>query len=136
MRIAIRFEGAHGPVAFECTQRDYPASFEVPPLVRKHARRLGAPPAGALEPVAFLNYEVGRAEDLLAVNAGDAKVVCAKLRDGGGPPVAPGGGVLLGTPMVAPEPPRRQGCQEQQRRPPVGAAGVLVLLGDLGVLAV
>ena len=85
MRIAIRFEGPNGPVAFECARRDYPASFEVPAIIRKHARRLGAPPAGALEPVAFLNYEVGRPEDLLAVKAGDAQVVCAKLRDGGTP---------------------------------------------------
>ncbi len=88
MRIAIRFEGADGPVAFECARRDYPATFEVPGIIRKHARRLGAPPAGALEPVAFLNHEVGRPEDLLAVNAGDARVVCAKLRDGGTSTVA------------------------------------------------
>lgn len=101
MQIAIRFEGAEGPVVFECARRDYPASFEVPPLIHKHARRLRARPISALEPVAFLNYEVGRPEDLLAVNAGDAKVVCAKLREGEGPAAAAGGGVLLGTPKVA-----------------------------------
>jgi len=94
MRIAIRFEGAEGPVAFECARRDYPASFEVPSLVREHARRLGVRPAGALEPVAFLHYEVRRPEDLLAVNAGDAKVLCAKLREGIDPAAPPSGGLL------------------------------------------
>ena len=99
MRIAIRFEGVKGPVAFECARRDYPASFEVPAIIRKHVRRLRAAPADALEPVAFLNYEVGRPEDLLAVNAGDAKVVCAKLRERDGPS-APSSGGLLGIPKV------------------------------------
>ena len=98
MRIAIRFEGVHGPVAFECTRRDYPATFEVPAIIRKHARRLGAAPAGALEPVACLNYEVARPEDLLAVNAGDAKVLCAKLREGDMPSAPSGSGALLGIP--------------------------------------
>ncbi len=99
MRIAIRFEGANGPVVFECARRDYPASFEVPAIIRKHAGRLGAPPAGALEPVAFLSYEVGRPEDLLAVKAEDAKVVCAKLREDENP-AAPSSGRLLGIPKV------------------------------------
>ncbi len=99
MRIAIRFEGPNGPVVFECARRDYPASFEVPGIIRTHARRLGAPPAGALEPVAFLNYEVGRPEDLLAVSAGDAQVVCAKLREREDP-AAPSSGGLLGIPKV------------------------------------
>ena len=99
MRIAIRFDGAGGPVAFECSRRDYPASFEVPPLVREHARSLGIRPAGALEPVAFLHYEVRRPEELLAVNAGEARVLCAKLREREGPP-APSSGDLLGIPKV------------------------------------
>ena len=94
MRIAIRFEGVQGPVAFECTRRDYPATFEVPAIIRKHARRLGAAPAGALEPVTFLNYEVARLEDLLAVNAGDAKVVCAKLCEREAPSTPSSGGLL------------------------------------------
>lgn len=99
MRIAIRFEGADGPVAFECARRDYPASFEVPPLVREHARRLGVRPVGALEPVAFLHYEVRGPEDLLAVNAGDAKVLCAKLGEGEAS-AAPSSGGLLNIPKV------------------------------------
>lgn len=99
MRIAIRFEGPNGPVVFECARRDYPATFEVPAIIRKHARRLGAAPAGALEPVAFLNYEVARPEDLLAVNAGDAKAVCAKVREREGPS-APSSGGLLEIPKV------------------------------------
>ena len=101
MRIAIRFEGADGPVVFECTRRDYPASFEVPPLIRQHARRLGARPVGELEPVAFVNDEVERPEDLLAVDAGGARVVCAKLREGKAAPAAKGGGIPLGMPKLA-----------------------------------
>ena len=99
MRIAIRFQGPDGPVVFECTRRDYPASFEVPPLVRKHARRLGIQPDGDLTRVAFLNYEVGNPDDLLAVDAGDAEVVCAKLREGA-PGAPPRGGVPLGMPKA------------------------------------
>jgi hypothetical protein len=86
-------------VTFECARRDYPASFEVPPLVREHARRLGVRPAGALEPVAFLHREVRRPEDLLAVDAGHARVLCAKLREREDP-AAPSGGGLLGIPKV------------------------------------
>ena len=100
MRIAIRFEGADGPVVFACTRRDYPASFEVSRIIQKHARRLGARPAGELTPVTFLNYEVGRPEDLLAVDAGQANVLCAKLRDGDMPSAPSGGGALLGIPKV------------------------------------
>ena len=102
MRIAIRFPGPDGPAVFECERRDYPASFEVAPLVQRHARRLGVRPAGSLEPVAFLHYEVARPEDLLQVDAGPAPVVCAKIGPDGGPPAAaPGGGV----PLVLPKPP-------------------------------
>ena len=97
MRIAIRFQGAEGPVVFACTRRDYPASFEVPAIIRKHARRLGLAPAGELHPVAFLNREVERPEDLLAIQASEARVLCAKLRDGG-PATAPDGGIPLGIP--------------------------------------
>ena len=100
MRIAIRFQGPSGPTAFECERKDYPASFEVPALIQKHARRLGVQPAGALEPVAFLNYEVGKAEELLRVDAGAATVVCAKIGSNNGQPRAPAGGVLLGIPTV------------------------------------
>ena len=79
MRIAIRFEGPNGPVVFECTRRDYPASFELPAIIRKHMRRLGTTPVGDLQPVMFLNKEVRRPEDLLGLDAGNAKVVCAKV---------------------------------------------------------
>ncbi len=99
MRIAIRFEGPAGPVVFECARRDYPASFEVPPIIRKQARRLGAPPAGDLEPVLFLNREVQRPEDLLAVDAGKATVVCAKIGEGKTPPM-PDAGVVIGMPRA------------------------------------
>ncbi len=101
MRIAIRFEGASGPVVFECQRRDYPASFEIPAIIRKHAGRLKAPPAGELSPVTFLNREVQRPEDLLAVDAGKAKVVCAKLGEGALPPGAVAGGVALGPPKTS-----------------------------------
>jgi hypothetical protein len=97
MRIAIRFTGPDGPVVFECVRRDYPASFEVAAIVRKHARRLGVLPAEDLQPVAFLNREVQRPEDLLKINAGEARVVCAKLA-GAVPAGAPGGSVLLDLP--------------------------------------
>ncbi len=99
MRIAIRFQGPNGHVVFESTRRDYPASFDVPPLVRQHARRLGVRLTGDLEPVMFLNREVGQPEDLLLVDAGAAKVVCAKLRDGS-PAAAPQGAVPLGMPKA------------------------------------
>jgi len=79
MRIAIRFQGPDGPVVFECRQRDYPASFEVSAIVRRHAEVLGTAPTGDLERVIFLNREVQRPEDLLAVDPGEATVVCAKL---------------------------------------------------------
>ena len=100
MRIAIRFQGPNGPLVFECRRRDYPASFEVAALVRKHARRLGTSSAENLTPVVFLNREVQRPEDLLAVDAGEAKVVCAKLNDGAAAPRTPADGVPLGIPKV------------------------------------
>jgi hypothetical protein len=88
-------------VVFECRQRDYPASFEVPALVRKHAGRLGADLTGGLERVVFLNWEVQRPEDLLGVDAGGAQVVCAKISDAGSPPGGSSGHVLLGSPKAA-----------------------------------
>jgi hypothetical protein len=99
VRIAIRFEGADGPVVFACERRDYPASFELPAIIRQHARRLGARPAGDLQPVSFLHREVGRPEELMTVDAGEAKVVCAKLREREDP-AAPSSGGLLGIPKV------------------------------------
>ncbi len=99
MRIAIRFEGASGSLTFECTRRDYPASFELPAIIRKHARRLGATPVGDLQPVMFLNREVRRPEDLLALDAGEAKVVCAKVGDAASPQAVEGG-VPLGLPKA------------------------------------
>lgn len=100
MRIAIRFQGPSGPVVFECARRDYPASFELPGIIRKHARRLGVAPAGALHPVLFLNREVHRPEDLLAVDPDQARVVCAKLGEARSPQPAEGD-ALLGVPKVA-----------------------------------
>jgi hypothetical protein len=101
LRIAIRFPGPSGPVVFDCERKDYPASFEVPPIIRKHARRLGVQPGGPLEPVAFLHYEVARADELLAVDAGLAPVVCAKIGTGDRPAPA-AGGTILGLPHLPP----------------------------------
>ncbi len=99
VKIAIRFQGANGPVVFDCARRDYPASFEVPAIIREHARRLGVTPAGDLHPVVFLNREVERPEDLLAIEAKEARVLCAKLR-AAGPATTPEGGIPLRTPKT------------------------------------
>ena len=100
MKIAIRFEGPTGPLVLECTRRDYPASYELPALIRKHARGLGVTPTGDMQRVLFLNREVRHPRDLLEVDAGKAQVVCAKL--GAAPAPQPvHEGVLLAVPKVA-----------------------------------